>query len=532
MGRRASTSGRVRAVQWRRVNGRALRVAALAVLLPVPVALAAPASTKLPQEQLVAMSQVPVDGAVEAILPQVLPLETTTGEALSRGSEPTASVTRLARGKKAKAKVSAIASNGVPQAALRAYRAAEATMSIADPSCRLSWGLLAGIGRVESDHGRFAGARLRSDGTSRPQILGLPLNGVGPVAAISDTDAGSLDGDRRWDRAVGPMQFIPSTWAIVGVDGDGDGKRNPHDLDDAALAAAAYLCVGDRDLSTRNGLREAVYSYNHSDEYVALVTGVANTYERTVVDLPLLTAPVAPGPGVAVGLGNPGRGVQIGASDDVSERAKGKGAKKGEKAAEKAGKKSGKKSGKKVAPKGANDAGDKAGKKVADDADDTEKRGTRTGQRDDSNDDSGTGSTRGKGGNSGSGDDAEVEEPTTPPAKDGADEGSGDEGSRDEGSGDEGSGDEGSGDEGSEDETVTETKTVSGTLAACSDGATLCFSDGSEIISVENADKGYTLELYQPLVDAGTDVLVIFVYEKQEEQETLIDWELPEATKP
>ena len=47
------------------------------------------------------------------------------------------------------------------------------------------------------------------------------------------------------------MQFIPSTWPVVRVDADGDGKRNPQDIDDAALATAVYLCSGKDDLSQR-----------------------------------------------------------------------------------------------------------------------------------------------------------------------------------------------------------------------------------------------------------------------------------------
>ena len=106
----------------------------------------------------------------------------------------------------------------------------------------MPWTLLAGIGRVESDHGRYGGSELGTDGLPRPAIVGIALNGVGPVAAIADTDNGRWDGDKVWDRAVGPMQFIPSTWQYAGRDGDGDGVENPNDLDDAALAAADYLC--------------------------------------------------------------------------------------------------------------------------------------------------------------------------------------------------------------------------------------------------------------------------------------------------
>ena len=82
----------------------------------------------------------------------------------------------------------------------------------ADPGCHLPWTLLAGIGRVESDHGRYGGSVLGNDGVPRPAIVGVALNGKGPVAAIHDTDNGAFDGDTVWDRAVGPMQFIPSTW--------------------------------------------------------------------------------------------------------------------------------------------------------------------------------------------------------------------------------------------------------------------------------------------------------------------------------
>ncbi len=74
------------------------------------------------------------------------------------------------------------------------------------------------------------------------------------------------------------MQFIPSTWSVVGVDGDGDGKRNPQDIDDAALATAVYLCSGDEDLSSTAGQRSAVYRYNHSQDYVDLVLSIMAAY--------------------------------------------------------------------------------------------------------------------------------------------------------------------------------------------------------------------------------------------------------------
>src|SRR5262245_60250367 len=166
----------------------------------------------------------------------------------------------------------------IPAPALRAYQRAALIMQKSAPGCGLTWEVLAGIGRVESDHGRFGGAIVNTDGTTTPQILGVPLNGKGNVAAISDTDSGTLDGDATWDRAVGPMQFLPTTWDVVGVDADGDGVANPNDLDDAALAAGVYLCAGGGDLSDRSQLEQAIYRYNPSDEYVALVISYIDAY--------------------------------------------------------------------------------------------------------------------------------------------------------------------------------------------------------------------------------------------------------------
>ena len=128
---------------------------------------------------------------------------------------------------------------------------------------------------------RHAGSRLNANGVAKPAILGPRLDGSHETARLRDSDAGLLDGDQRFDRAVGPMQFIPSTWAEVGVDADGDGRRNPQDVDDAALAAAVYLCSGGEDLSTDEGRRSAVHRYNHSDAYVDLVLRVMAAYERS-----------------------------------------------------------------------------------------------------------------------------------------------------------------------------------------------------------------------------------------------------------
>src|SRR5262245_33964008 len=151
----------------------------------------------------------------------------------------------------------------VPARALEAYQRAAAVIGQADPSCHLAWPLLAAIGRVESDHGQSSGSQLAPDGEATPPILGPPLDGALGTARILDTGHGSLDGDTGVDRALGPMQFIPATWAAVAVDADGDGVRDPQDIDDATLGAAVFLCASHDDLATTAGQQAAVLRYNH-----------------------------------------------------------------------------------------------------------------------------------------------------------------------------------------------------------------------------------------------------------------------------
>jgi membrane-bound lytic murein transglycosylase B len=212
--------------------------------------------------------------------PRVLPDGTTVPEAAYE--EPASvsapgSTTREVDGSLGREAQTASAS-GIPAAALAAYQRAETVINSADPRCSLPWQLVAAIGRVESDHGRYGGNTLTDEGVSTPGIYGIALDGTRGTRAIRDTDAGQYDADAKWDRAVGPMQFIPSTWSVVGVDGDNDGKRNPQDIDDAALSSAVYLCSGNDDLSTVVGQRSSVYRYNHSNEYVDLVLSFYEAY--------------------------------------------------------------------------------------------------------------------------------------------------------------------------------------------------------------------------------------------------------------
>jgi hypothetical protein len=174
--------------------------------------------------------------------------------------------------------ISSLSASGIPSAALFAYRRAAQLVDRSDPGCHVTWALIAAVGRVESNHGRIDGNILSEHGIARPGIFGPPLNGAQGSVLVRDTDNGELDHDTTYDRAVGPMQFVPSAWYEVGTDVDGDGVANPQDVYDAATGAGVYLCAGDYDLATPEGQRAAVYNYNHSDGYVTLVLSVMDSY--------------------------------------------------------------------------------------------------------------------------------------------------------------------------------------------------------------------------------------------------------------
>jgi len=164
---------------------------------------------------------------------------------------------------------------GIPRTALAAYAGAASVLAEQSPGCHLGWNTLAAIGHIESDDGRYGGAVLSDNGYSSVPIIGPKLDG-GAFAGIHDSDGGVWDGDTVWDHAVGPFQFLPQTWRIWGADGNGDGQADPNQMDDAALAAARYLCHAG-DLSSVDGWRRAVLSYNHSESYVDDVARVANS---------------------------------------------------------------------------------------------------------------------------------------------------------------------------------------------------------------------------------------------------------------
>ena len=193
----------------------------------------------------------------------------------------------------------------LPLVALNAYVRASRTLAVEDPGCGIHWSQLAGIGRIESLHGHFGQSTLDLNGQTTEDIVGLALdgrilsgggsgnepdatgrteetNGVSRLALIRDTDGGILDGDTTFDRAVGPMQFIPSTWRLFDSDGNGDEVIDPQNIYDASLASARYLCAATASVLTAEGEQRAYFAYNHDLAYSQNVTLAGRRYHDAI----------------------------------------------------------------------------------------------------------------------------------------------------------------------------------------------------------------------------------------------------------
>lgn len=174
----------------------------------------------------------------------------------------------------------------IPPRMLTAYKKAVQQVQKHVPKCQgMRWPILAGIAKVESNHA--VGRNIADNGDIRPKIYGVLLNGSGAggnTTVFPDTDGGKWDGTANGERAVGPFQFLPSTWEGVGKDAGGDKTADPHNADDAALGAAVYLCGNGRDLTKRSPLKAAILQYNHSNEYVSNVLGWIDQYTAAAKD--------------------------------------------------------------------------------------------------------------------------------------------------------------------------------------------------------------------------------------------------------
>jgi hypothetical protein len=168
------------------------------------------------------------------------------------------------------------AAGDIPAAALAAY------LRWGDTCPGLQWAVLAGIGKVESGHGSTGGASIQPDGETLPYILGPPLDGSGAGGNTTAIPAGRWAGmwglSGPWQQALGPMQFLPGTFEEWAVDGNGDGRVDPHNINDAVASAAAYLCGPEHRIDDE---RAAIRRYNNSDAYADEVLRWAATYSAS-----------------------------------------------------------------------------------------------------------------------------------------------------------------------------------------------------------------------------------------------------------
>jgi hypothetical protein len=244
-----------------------------------------------PSTGLIAVSAVVLAASTASSTVAAAPAATTPPAPASEGTANGGTVplvsfpqveTHLTSGRIVGVAVPSTATGIVPATVLAAYQRAVERANLTQPNCHIPLELLAAIGKVESGHAR--GGQVDETGRTLTPILGPLLNG-GPFAAITDTDDGRYDGDTSWDRAVGPMQFIPGTWARWASDGNADGLSDPQNVYDASLAAARYLCAANRDLGTPAGLDEAILSYNHSTSYLSLVRSWMAVYRNGTVSV-------------------------------------------------------------------------------------------------------------------------------------------------------------------------------------------------------------------------------------------------------
>ncbi|WP_419233163.1 lytic murein transglycosylase [Gordonia sp. CPCC 205515] len=175
---------------------------------------------------------------------------------------------------------------GIPGVVLQAYKLAANRVDAEEPQCKLPWFLLAGIGRIESNHA--SNGSVDQYGTTINPILGPVLDGSLPGnEVITDGRGGHVS-------AMGPMQFIPSTWARWGTDANGDGKADPHNVFDATYSAGRYLCAGITDIMASNNKVAAVMRYNHSLEYATNVLSWAAAYATGVMPTNPIPEPKRP----------------------------------------------------------------------------------------------------------------------------------------------------------------------------------------------------------------------------------------------
>ncbi len=259
-----------------------LRGAAAAVVGVGGLALAlAGCADGAPAQPVAITASVPAIPVAAALAPAA------AGAAPARPSHASRAVKGLARPPVVRRQQPATTATGIPKTVEKAYRHAARMFHHYDPACQLKTALLEAVGKIESDHA-YNGFVDRKGEALLP-IIGPPLDGRPGVALIHASPLGKrLHGDPIYEHAVGPMQFLPGTYADWATAGHrGQKTSDPQNVYDAAATAARYLCGGGGDLSDPIARHAAVLRYNNSEDYATNVEAWYQAYSsgsRTIPD--------------------------------------------------------------------------------------------------------------------------------------------------------------------------------------------------------------------------------------------------------
>ena len=163
--------------------------------------------------------------------------------------------------------------HGIPDAHLGVYRDAAEKYDV-------DWRLLAAVHRVET---------IFSHSSSMRSSVGA----IGPFQFMPRTwlgweyDTDDVKGDVPEDEVDLTDLELIKQYGGLGRDGNGDGAADPHSLVDSAHTAAYYLSEhGGKTSDSTSSIRNAIYEYNRSEQYVNDVMTYFENYESSVTYMP------------------------------------------------------------------------------------------------------------------------------------------------------------------------------------------------------------------------------------------------------
>ena len=173
----------------------------------------------------------------------------------------------------------------LPGAAFSAYRRASSMLQETDGRCEVPAALLAGIGRIMSNHGRAEGSQLQTGGLTSDRLVGLAGS---PTA---DVDGGQIDLSPVTDSRVGPLQVLPGQWLeFLPV---GAIESSPDWIYSSAIVTGRVLCSAGKGLKSNEGIHRALNAFTNNASLTEAILGSARQIARTT-DIGLGTVPSDP----------------------------------------------------------------------------------------------------------------------------------------------------------------------------------------------------------------------------------------------